>query len=146
MNRAGPGPLMLLLPLLAASAYATTAAHPAICLASPSWPPARACGRAVVDDWSSLVSLPTEESSLDRGAGLETSNLGLNLPFAAPYHAIESWHALRAGDAERELRSAAAAVEVALRSSLPAGSVWRIEGRVKSASSLFEKARRLLPK
>ena len=60
------------------------------------------------------------------------------LAFPASYGAMRRWHELRAPRAMDELRQAEARLEAALGERLPAGS-YRIEARVKSARSLFEK-------
>lgn len=60
------------------------------------------------------------------------------LAFPASYGAMRRWHTLRTPRAVDELKEAKARLEAALSERLPAGS-FRIEARVKTARSLFEK-------
>lgn len=60
------------------------------------------------------------------------------LAFPAAFGAMRQWHERRAPSAAAELREAKQSVEATLAKFLPRGS-YRVEGRVKSALSVFEK-------
>lgn len=61
------------------------------------------------------------------------------LAFPVAFGAMRNWHEVRAPSASSELAEARRLIDGALGAYLPAGS-YRVEGRVKSALSIFEKA------
>jgi len=84
------------------------------------------------------VRLSKKGRHLERVMASRFSEALCVLAFPASYGAMRRWHELRAPRAIDELKEAKARLEAALSERLPAGS-YRIEARVKTARSLFEK-------
>ena len=84
------------------------------------------------------VRLSKKGRHLERVMASRFSEALCVLAFPASYGAMRRWHELRAPRAIDELKEAKARLEAALGERLPAGS-YRIEARVKTARSLFEK-------
>jgi hypothetical protein len=84
------------------------------------------------------IRLSKKGRHLERVMASHFSEALCMLAFPKSYGRMQRWHELRAPRAIDELKEAKARLEAALDERLPAGS-YRIEARVKTARSLFEK-------